>query len=96
MPTISLWSLFVVLSAVWLLVLVTEVVGNRVKSPTNPGSVSIMPAFPFMPLVFVGIAVLADAIVFPWGTRIVLVIHLIGGLIAIAYTVKGIWVIRRR
>ena len=82
------------LFCVWALVAFLPVLEKRSKN--QPGGVSILPAFPVMPLLAWGLAALLDKVHPNLGYYVVGGLHVILAVLAAVYTVKYVYQIKHR
>lgn len=81
MPSLPGWVLPVLLFVVWCLWALAAIVGLRARElrrgtpKEQRGGVSILPVIPLFPMVFWGVAWVADRWFAPWGTLAVGVAH---------------------
>ena len=67
---------------------------NKVPKDKRRGT-SIFPGFPVFPLLAWAIAVVADQFITPWGSRTVLVLHVLLLLVSLSIIIRDILLLRR-
>jgi hypothetical protein len=82
------------LFGVWAVVVLMPVLEKRAKN--QPGGVSILPGFPVMPLMAWGLAALLDWVYPKLGYYAIGGLHCILMIVALVYTVKYVYQIKRR
>ena len=82
------------LFVVWFLVVLVPVFEKRAKNQT--GGVSILPVFPLFPLIAWGLAALLDSFRHHLGYYLIGGLHVILLLVALGYSAKYLYDIRRK
>ena len=97
-----IWILVLVVTLAWCMILVAELSGAAVEDVKNPlageqtRGVSIFPAVPVMPAIFVLIALGVDALLDTiWGSRVVGGAHVLLAILAAASIVRDVIYLRR-
>lgn len=95
MPT---WINLGLVFGAWMLFVVWGLAQHAVENAHLPkeqrGGVSVLPAFPIMPLAIWGLASIIDMVVEPWGTAVIGVLHGIVSVILIGLIVRECWRLR--
>jgi len=84
------WLLLVLLTAVWFLVAIADVVAHAVSRkrrgiPDGSGRGVSVAQFLLCPPLFLGIALAIDYVANPWGTRVVGLLHAVLGVVLVTY-----------
>lgn len=91
------WRLLLLeLSVVWVLWALAAAAGHAVDRATTDraiglGGVSIFPAIPLFPILFLGIAFALDSVIEPWGTLVIGGLHAVLGIVFAVLLFKSIW-----